>query len=84
MNRILIYEYINRLEKEDIINYCNKKNIFINDNELDTIYSYIKNDYQRFFNNPDEVLNEIKDRVSMYTYGELMKLYNKYKRLIYK
>lgn len=82
MNRILIYEYINRLRKEDIINYCDRKNIFINDNEIDIIYSYIKNDYKRFFNDPDDVINEIKDRVSMYAYGELIKLYNKYKHLI--
>ena len=82
MNRLLIFEYINRLKKEDIINYCNRKNIFINENELDVIYSYIKNDYKRFFNKPDDIIKEIKNKLSSNTFNELMKLYDKYKYLI--
>ena len=82
MNRLLIYEYINRLRKEDILNYCNRKNIFISNNELDIIYSYIKNDYKRFFNNPEDIIKEIKNKLSSNTFNELMKLYDKYKYLI--
>ena len=82
MNRLLIYEYIKKLRKEDIINYCNRMNIFINDNELEIIYCYIKNDYKRFFNNPEDVIREIKNKLSDNTYNELMELYDKYKYLI--
>ena len=82
MNKIFIYEYINRLKRDDIIKFCNYKNISIQDNEIDTLYSYIKNDYKRFFNNPEDVLNEIKTKVSNNTYKEIISLYNQYKNQI--
>lgn len=82
MNRLLIYEYINRLKRDDIINFCNVKEINISNNEIDIVYNYIKNDYKRFFNNPDEVLNEVKCKVSYNAYEIIMELYNKYKKFI--
>lgn len=82
MNKLIIYEYINRLRREDIINFCNVKGIRVNDNDLDIVYSYIKKDYKRFFNNPMEVLDEVKYKVSDYTFNEIMKLYSKYKNFI--
>lgn len=82
MNKLFIYEYINRLRRDDIIKFCNYKNINIPDNEIDILYSYIKNDYKRFFNNPEEVLKEIKNKVSNDTFMEIMKLYIQYKNKI--
>ena len=82
MNKLFIYEYINRLKYEDIINYCNNNNININNQELEIIYTYIKNDYKRFFNNPTIVLNEIKNKVNNNTYKEIITLYDKYKNKI--
>ena len=82
MNRLLIYQYINKLTKDDIINFCNKNNIIINNEEVNIIYSYVKNDYKRFFNNPINVLNEIKLKVNNNTFSEIMTLYNKYKNFI--
>ena len=79
MNRLFIYEYINRLRYEDVVNFCNYKNINISDSELQIIYSYIKNDYKRFFNDPMMVLNEVKSKVSDNTFKEIMLLYDKYK-----
>lgn len=82
MYKKIIYQYINRLSKEDIINFCNYKNISITNREIDTLYIYIKQEHNRFFDNPDEVLNEIKDKVSINTFMEIMKLYNQYKNKI--
>jgi len=82
MNRLFIYEYINRLRRDDVVKFCNLKGISISDKELDIIYGYIKNDYKRFFNNPESVLEEIKSKVSSGTFIEIMKLYNKYKNKI--
>ena len=82
MNRLFIYEYINRLRYEDVVNFCNYKNISVSDSELQVIYSYIKNDYKRFFKNPLDVLYEIKDKVSNDTFDEIIKLYDKYKTKI--
>lgn len=82
MNRLIIYQYINRLRKEDIVRYCNSQGIFVDNNDLDVVYYYVKNEYKRFFNDQMGVLNEIKDKVSNYTYGEIMKTYDKYKYII--
>ena len=82
MNRLFIYEYINRLRYEDVVNFCNYKNISVSDSELQVIYSYIKNDYKRFFNDPTVVLNEVKNKVSDNTFKEIMILYDKYKNKI--
>ena len=82
MNRLFIYEYINRLRREDIVKFCSIKGLSVSDNDIDIVYKYIKNDYKRFFNNPMEVLNEVKSKVSNNTFNEIMKLYNKYKNKI--
>ena len=79
MNRLIIYEYINRLKKEDIIKYCNIKDIDIKDYELDIIYRYIKTNYKRFFNDPISILDEVKSKVSDKTFKEIVVLYDKYK-----
>ena len=82
MNRLLIYEYINRLRREDIIKFSNMKGIKLENNELDVIYYYVKKEYKRFFNNPMEVLSEVKYKVSENTFREIMQLYDKYKTKI--
>ena len=82
MNRLIIYQYINRLRKEDIVRYCNSHGIFVDNNDLDVVYDYVKNDYKRFFSDPMGVLNEVKGKVSDYTFGEIMKMYDKYKGFI--
>ena len=82
MNKLIIYEYINRLRREDIVKFCVIKGIDASDNEIDIIYEYIKRDYKRFFNNPEEVLLEIKNEVSSNTFSIIMDLYNKYKNKI--
>ena len=82
MNRLIIYEYINKLKYEDIVSFCNYKGINISKTEMDIIYDYIKNDYKRFFNNPMGVLEEVKLKVNDNTFNEIMLLYNKYKNMI--
>ena len=82
MNRLLIYEYINRLRYDDVVNFCNYKGISVSKNDLDIVYSYIKKDYKRFFKNPMEVLCEVKCKVSDDTFREIIKLYDKYKTKI--
>ena len=82
MNKILIYEYINRLKREDIVKFCNIKGINVTENEIDVVYDYIKNDYKRFFNSPNIVLEEVKSKVSDNAYRIIMELYEKYQKFI--
>ena len=82
MNKLLIVEYIKKLSKEDILRYGLKEDIVLTKNELDLIYNYIKNRYNDIFNNPLEILDEIKDKVRNSVYDKLMELYDKYKNYI--
>ena len=69
MNRFIIKKYIDRLTKQDIINYIDKQNIELSPNEIDIIYYYIKNKYNDFLNGNDQnILKELKQKVSPKTY----------------
>lgn len=82
MNKLFIYEYINRLTKNDIIRFGLSQGIKLLEYEVETIYSYIKNDYLRFFDDPETVLLEVRYKVRDITYNKIMELYNKYKIFI--
>ena len=80
MNKLIVINYIKKLTKNDIINYCRKYSIPITDEELDVIYYYIKNRYNDFFEGRDiELLEEIKYKVKSATYNKILELYNMYK-----
>ena len=82
MNKTVILNYISKINKTDIINYAQKQGIIINDNDVDIIYYYIKNKYNDFLNNPQDILNEIQDKISNNIYLKLLELYGKYKIFI--
>lgn len=83
MNRFIIKKYINKLTKQDIINYTYKQNIELSTKEIDIIYYYIKNKYNEFLNgNEQNILKELKQKVSPKTYQILEEYYNTYKNKI--
>lgn len=82
MNKLIIYKYIDRIRKIDIMNYGIKEGIELNDEEINLIYFYIKNRYMDFFNNPDDIFKEIEGNVRDNVYSKIIELYNKYKRYI--
>ena len=67
---------------EEINKFLLKENIILNNNELDIIYDYINNDIYKVINNPLEVLNDLKDKLSTTSYNKLLALYNKYKKVV--
>ena len=79
MNKKVLEQYINRIRKEDIVRYGIKEGIIIKPNELDLIYDYIKNDYERLIDKPMDIIIEIKDKISNKLYQKLLELYDKYK-----
>ena len=79
MNKVLLYKYIDKIKKEDILKFGIKEGIIIKKDELDLIYDYIKNDYERIIDKPMDILIEIKDKVSNKLYQKLLELYDKYK-----
>lgn len=80
MNFYLIEEYVNRMKKEDINNFALKQGIILDDNELNIIYNYIKDNYKTIlYGNPKEILLEIKEKVKPLTYSKIENLYIKFK-----
>lgn len=82
MYKSLIKEYINKLKKEDIIKYIEKNNFQVSDKEIDTIYFYIKNYWEDFFDNKKEIWEKVSQDVSPQTFMAIENLYQKYKKFI--
>lgn len=82
MNKFLIFEYIKRLRKEDIISFSINQGIELPDSDLETIYYYLKNEVPRFLNNHEEILNELKIKLTPNTYNYTINLYNQYKNYL--
>lgn len=82
MYKQLLKGYIEKLKKEDIIKYIENNNYQVSDKEIDTIYFYIKNYWEDFFDNKPEIWDQLKKDVSQNTYLEIMKLYQKYQKYL--
>ena len=74
--------FINKLTKEDIINYINKNKLDVDINDIDTVYYYIKNYYKDFFNDKEIILEKIKKDLKPNTYSTVLNLINKYKSFL--
>ena len=68
MNIYLISEYVNRMQKQDVNNFAIKQGITLDNEELDIIYNYIKNNYKTLiYGNPKVIIEEIKYQVKPIT-----------------
>lgn len=80
MNIYLISEYVNRMQKQDVNNFAIKQGITLDNEELDIIYNYIKNNYKTLiYGNPKVILEEIKYQVKPFTYNKIENLYMQFK-----
>ncbi len=83
MNIYFIYEYINRMKKDDFNNLLLKEGIILDDDELIVAYNYIKENYKRITKvRAEDVLEEIKFKFKPITYNKIVKLFTKYKDVI--
>ena len=74
--------FINKLTKNDLINYINKNKLDVDINDIDTVYYYIKNYYKDFFNDKEIILEKIKKDLKPNTYSTVLNLINKYKSFL--
>ena len=80
MNIYLISEYVNRMQKQDVNNFALKQGITLDNEELDIIYNYIKNNYKTLiYGNPKVILEKIKYQVKPLTYNKIENLYMQFK-----
>lgn len=82
MYKQLLKIYIEKLKKEEVIKYIENNNYRVSDKEIDIIYFYIKNYWEDFFDDKEEIWKKLKNDVTNDTYIEIMKLYRKYKKFI--
>ena len=77
----IIKEFVDKLKEEDIKSFALKERVTITDEEVKTIYMYIKNYWQVFDkDNPDALFKELKEKLSDGIYNKIIELYNKYKK----
>ena len=82
MNTYIIKKYIKTLTKDKLYNLAINYNIKLNDNETTKVYNYIKNNYQKYFNNnlsKDKILKDLESILTPINYEKLNNLYNIYK-----
>ena len=76
MQEYLISEYIKKMSIQDIINFGKKKNINIPYSDAMILYSYAKKYYTEFIKgNPEDLLKELKQKLSPNIFKEAYKLY---------
>lgn len=78
MNRYIIMEYIKKLNRNDIINFANKQGISLDSDEVETIYHYIKHEYNRIINKDESVLEEAREKLNSKAYNYIKDMYYKY------
>ena len=79
----LIEVYINKLTKQDILNFASKKNLKVTDEELDFVYNFIKYNYKTVLNNPNSFnLSNYKNNFSSENYNFINSLISKYIKFI--
>ena len=82
MNLIFIERIIQKINKEDIYNYSLNEGITLNNEELNTIYTYLKNYYKEFLYNKnirEKLLNELKSHLSIKVSKKIDELYSQHK-----
>ncbi len=83
MKKELLKAYINKLTKEDIINYLSKECIPASKEEIDMIYSAIKNDYNEILDTDfNSYISNYKLVFNKTLYMKIIEKYNEYKKFI--
>ena len=83
MKKQILEIYINKLTKQDIVNYLSKERIPASNEEINLIYNAIKNDYKEIlesdFNN---YISNYKLTFNKTLYEKIIEKYNEYKKFI--
>lgn len=78
----LIALYINNMTSDDIKNFLEKNNYSVDNDDIDTILFYIKNYWEQVFDGDTSIFEEIKTKISDYSYSIIIDLFNQYKNYL--
>ena len=79
MYEMIIKNYLNKLTIDDINLFAKKNNIPIKDGEDIIIYNFIKNNWEKVYNEDDYDFSILKGKISDELLNNINDLYNKYK-----
>lgn len=76
----VLKNYVDRLKREDIVNFAIKRNILLDKNELEVVYHNIKTRFKDIYDDGLKVIEENKNSLKETTYRKLKELYENTKR----
>ena len=77
----MISQYINKITKEDIFKFAKDKGIYLNNDELEFVFSKIKNNWKTIvFGDPSNIFKELKTKTSIQKYNQIEQLYYEFKK----
>ncbi len=83
MKKQLLISFINKLTKQDIVNYLSKEFIPASNEEIDLIYKIIKNDYNEILETDfNSYISNYKLTFNKSLYEKIIEKYNEYKKFI--
>lgn len=77
---MLIKNYVEKMTKEDCLNFALKNNIVLNEKELDFVYKFIKKNYNEILTNPDIDFARFKSNFTEENYLKIDKLITELKQ----
>lgn len=75
----LINRYMSKLTREDVNNFAVSKNVYLNENELDFTYNFVKKNWEQVIKNPKLLhLERYQNQFSSENFMKIQKLFNEY------
>ena len=75
MYQKLINDYLKKITIQDILDYAKKKEININEKEVQILLYYAKNYTQELIDGDTRIFQEIKNSINKEAYKQIYKLY---------
>lgn len=83
MKKELIKNYINKLTKNDIVEYLNKEFIPATKEEINLLYEKIKTEYDLILDSDFmKYISNYKNKLNTKLYSKILEKYNEYKKFI--
>lgn len=77
----MIENYINKITKNDILNYASLKQITLSNEEVELLYDTIKKKWRvLLYENPTPIFNDLKTKLNSTTYEKGIELYYQMKQ----
>ncbi len=79
MNNI-IKKYVSMITIKDISDFGIKNDIYLDDNELNTLYNVIKNNYEMLLTDDKRVFNYLENKIKFDNLDKIKTLFYEYKK----